>query len=57
MRLGEGRRLRHHNVCVNINRGRRRPARQTIGVMDSGGGAAIAILAVDHFSNLCWIDV
>ena len=40
--------LRYDNMRVNIDGRRRGTTRETVGVMDAGGGAAIAILAIDH---------
>jgi hypothetical protein len=34
---------------MNIDRGRRRAPGEAVGVVDACGGAAIAILAIDHF--------
>src|SRR5258708_13986735 len=48
MRSRKGGCLGNHDMGVNIDRGGRGPARGAIGIMDTGGGTAVAILAVDH---------
>ncbi len=50
MRLRQLGGLGNDDVGVNVDRGRRRPPGETIGVVDTGGGAAIAILAIDHLN-------
>jgi hypothetical protein len=49
MRLRQLGGLGNYDVRVNIDRGRRRAPGETVGVVDACGGAAIAILAIDHF--------
>jgi hypothetical protein len=48
MRLRELGGLGNHDVSVNIDRDRRRAAGGAVGVVDTCGGPAIAILAIDH---------
>jgi hypothetical protein len=44
--------LGHDDMRVDIDGWRRGAAREAIGIMVAGGGAAIAILAVDHVGDL-----
>ena len=48
MRLRQLGRLGNDDMGVNVDRGRGRTPGEAVGVMDTGGGAAIAILAIDH---------
>ena len=53
MRLRQLGSLGHHDVGVNVDRDGRRPPGEAIGVVDACGGAAIAVLAIDHLNELC----
>ncbi len=53
MRLRQLGGFRDHDVGVDVDRHGRRSPGEAVGVMDAGGGAAIAILAVDHFAIPC----
>ena len=48
MRLRHGRGLGNDDMGVDVDRRRGRAPGKAVGVMDAGGGAAIAIFAVDH---------
>ena len=52
MRLRQLGSLGDHNMGVNIDRDGRRTPSEAVGVVDASGGAAIAILAIDH-----WVDL
>jgi hypothetical protein len=42
---------------MNIDRDGRRTPREAVGVVDASGGAAIAILAIDHCIDLVEVIV
>jgi hypothetical protein len=48
MRLRKLGGLRHDDVGVNVDRSGRRAPGKAVCVVDTGGGAAIAVLAIDH---------
>src|SRR6202011_1201616 len=48
MRLRQLGGLGNHDVGVNVDRDRRWPPGEAVGVVDTGGSAAIAILTIDH---------
>ena len=43
--------LGHHDMGVNVDRGGGRTPGEAVGVVVAGGGAAIAVLAIDHGSD------
>ena len=51
MRLRQLGGLGHHDMGVNVDRGGRRTPGEAVGVVDAGGGAAIAVLAIDHWMS------
>src|ERR1700732_3521439 len=48
MRLRQSGSLRNNNVGVNVDRGGGRAPGEAVGIVESGGGAAVAVLAVEH---------
>ncbi len=48
MRLRQLGGLRDHDMGVNVDRRGGRTPGEAVGIVDTGGGAAIAVLAVDH---------
>ena len=48
MRLRQLGGLRHHDMGMDVDRGGGGAPGEAVGVVDAGGGAAIAVLAIDH---------
>ncbi len=48
MRLRQLGGLRHHDMGVDVDGDGRGTAGEAVGIVDAGGGAAIAVLAIDH---------